>query len=198
MELITRIHGILFVVGDEGITRQQLANTLQVNLQEVDVALEQLTLNLQYDELSPIEVVSYNQKYQLVTKQALADDVEAYAQAPFTQNLSRASVETLAIIAYRQPITRMAIDEIRGVQSAGLIQKLIGRNLVKEIGRIDAPGRPVLYSVTDYFMDYFGLKSLDDLPEIEEIALNAQLATEELFNLKEWNVELFEEEEWTD
>lgn len=196
MDLITRVHGILFVVGEEGVTRQQLAQSLNCNLKEIDEALEQLSLNLMYDAQSPIEVVNYNQKYQLITKEALAEDVEAYAQSPFTQKLSRASIETLAIIAYRQPITRMAIDEIRGVQSASLIQKLIGRNLVKEIGRIDAPGRPVLYGVTNFFMDYFALKSLEDLPEIEPIALNAQLASEELFNLKEWNIELFDEEDF--
>lgn len=191
MELITRIYGILFVAGEVGVSRQELAETLNVKLQAIDEEIQQLHLNLQNDTLSPIELVNYNQKYRLVTKKELENDVEAFAQAPFSQNLTRASIETLAIIAYRQPITRMAIDEIRGVQSSGLIQKLIGRDLVKETGRIEAPGRPVLYGVTDYFMDYFGLETLDDLPPVEPLALNTQLASDELFNIKEWDIELY-------
>lgn len=193
-DLIKRVFGVLFVSGDDGVSRQELAQSLEEPISKIDNCLDQLKLNFQMDELSPLEVVNFNQRYRLITKKELAKDVESYAQAPFSQNLSRASIETLSIIAYRQPITRMAIDEIRGVSSSSLIQKLVSRDLIKEIGRIEAPGRPVLYGVTDYFMDYFGLKSLDDLPEIEPIALNAELASEELFDLKEWPIELYNEE----
>lgn len=191
--IIKRIHGIIFVAGDQGVSRQELAQSLSVPIEEVDQALLQLTLNLQHDTDSPVELVNFNQRYRLITKQELASDVEDFAQSPFSQNLSRAAIETLAIIAYRQPLTRMAIDEIRGVSSSSMIQRLISRDLVKEIGRIEAPGRPVLYGVTDYFMDYFGLTSLQDLPEIEPIALNAELASEELFNLKKWPIEFFDD-----
>lgn len=193
-ELIKRVFGILFVAGDDGVSRQELAQSLEEPISNIDDCLEQLKLNFQTDDSSALEVVNFNQRYRLITKKELAEDVEKYAQAPFSQNLTRASIETLSIVAYRQPITRMAIDEIRGVSSSSLIQKLISRDLIKEIGRIEAPGRPVLYGVTDYFMDYFGLKTLDDLPEIEPIALNAELASEELFDLKEWPIELYNEE----
>lgn len=193
-ELIKRVFGILFVAGDDGVSRQELAQSLEEPISSIDDCLEQLKLNFQTDDSSALEVVNFNQRYRLITKKELAKDVEKYAQAPFSQNLTRASIETLSIVAYRQPITRMAIDEIRGVSSSSLIQKLISRDLIKEIGRIEAPGRPVLYGVTDYFMDYFGLKTLDDLPEIEPIALNAELSSEELFDLKEWPIELYDEE----
>ncbi|HJG47551.1 MULTISPECIES: SMC-Scp complex subunit ScpB [Ruoffia] len=193
-ELIKRVFGILFVAGDDGVSRQELAQSLEEPISNIDDCLEQLKLNFQTDDSSALEVVNFNQRYRLITKKELAEDVEKYAQAPFSQNLTRASIETLSIVAYRQPITRMAIDEIRGVSSSSLIQKLISRDLIKEIGRIEAPGRPVLYGVTDYFMDYFGLKTLDDLPEIEPIALNAELSSEELFDLKEWPIELYDEE----
>lgn len=193
-ELIKRVFGILFVAGDDGVSRQELAQSLEEPISSIDDCLEQLKLNFQTDDSSALEVVNFNQRYRLITKKELAEDVEKYAQAPFSQNLTRASIETLSIVAYRQPITRMAIDEIRGVSSSSLIQKLISRDLIKEIGRIEAPGRPVLYGVTDYFMDYFGLKTLDDLPEIEPIALNAELSSEELFDLKEWPIELYDEE----
>ena len=171
-----------------------MAQSLEEPISSIDDCLEQLKLNFQTDDSSALEVVNFNQRYRLITKKELAKDVEKYAQAPFSQNLTRASIETLSIVAYRQPITRMAIDEIRGVSSSSLIQKLISRDLIKEIGRIEAPGRPVLYGVTDYFMDYFGLKTLEDLPEIEPIALNAELSSEELFDLKEWPIELYDEE----
>src|SRR5699024_2335892 len=193
-ELIKRVFAILFVAGDDGVSRQELAQSLEEPISNIDDCLEQLKLNFQTDDSSALEVVNFNQRYRLITKKELAEDVEKYAQAPFSQNLTRASIETLSIVAYRQPITRMAIDEIRGVSSSSLIQKLISRDLIKEIGRIEAPGRPVLYGVTDYFMDYFGLKTLDDLPEIEPIALNAELSSEELFDLKEWPIELYDEE----
>ncbi|MBA5729356.1 MULTISPECIES: SMC-Scp complex subunit ScpB [Ruoffia] len=193
-ELIKRVFGILFVAGDDGVSRQELAQSLEEPISSIDDCLEQLKLNFQTDDSSALEVVNFNQRYRLITKKELAKDVEKYAQAPFSQNLTRASIETLSIVAYRQPITRMAIDEIRGVSSSSLIQKLISRDLIKEIGRIEAPGRPVLYGVTDYFMDYFGLKTLEDLPEIEPIALNAELSSEELFDLKEWPIELYDEE----
>lgn len=193
-ELIKRVFGILFVAGDDGVSRQELAQSLEEPISNIDDCLEQLKLNFQTDDSSALEVVNFNQRYRLITKKELAKDVEKYAQAPFSQNLTRASIETLSIVAYRQPITRMAIDEIRGVSSSSLIQKLISRDLIKEIGRIEAPGRPVLYGVTDYFMDYFGLKTLEDLPEIEPIALNAELSSEELFDLKEWPIELYDEE----
>lgn len=189
MELIKRVHGIIFVTGIEGVSREQLASALQVSLTDVTTALQQLQLNLQADDLSPIELVNYNQHYRFVTKTELAADVEQFAHSPFTQKLTRAAVETLAIIAYRQPITRMGVDSVRGVSSATLIQKLLTRDLIREVGRLEAPGRPVLYGVTDYFMDYFGLKSLEELPTIEPLSLNDEVMSDELFNTKQWQVD---------
>ena len=83
--------------------------------------------------------------------------------------LSQAALETLSIIAYKQPISRIEIDEIRGVQTSGSIQKLVARQLIEEKYRVDGPGRAILYGTTKYFMDYFGLKSLDELPDIQQM-----------------------------
>lgn len=193
MNLIKRVYAILFVSGQEGVSREHLANSLQTNVKEIDTALQQLKLNFYADEDSPIELVNFNQHYVLVTKKEVAQDVETYAQSPFKNTLTRAAIETLAIIAYRQPITRLAIDEVRGVSSANMIQKLIGRDLVKEVGRVEAPGRPVLYGITNYFMDYFGLQSLEDLPEVEPLELNSESVVEELFSTKNWQIELYDE-----
>jgi len=193
MKLIKRVHAILFVAGQEGVSREQLANSLQVPMKEIDEALQQLKLNFDSDDETPIELVNFNQHFLLVTKKDVVKDVEVYAQSPYKNTLTRAAIETLAIIAYRQPITRLAVDEIRGVSSASMIQKLIGRDLVKEVGRVEAPGRPVLYGITNYFMDYFALESLEDLPEVEPLALNSESAVEDLFSTKNWQIELFDE-----
>ena len=194
LNLIKRVHGIIFVSGIEGVSREQLANSLVVSLREIDETLQQLKLNLQNDGDSPVELANFNEQYRLVTKFELKDDVKHYAQSPFTQKLTRAAIETLAIVAYRQPITRLTIDEIRGVSSANVLQKLLTRDLIKEVGRLEAPGRPVLYGVTNYFMDYFGLKSLDELPQLQPLTLNDELARDELFSTKKWQLELFEED----
>lgn len=193
MNLIKRVHAILFVSGQEGVSREHLANSLNETVKKIDAALQQLKLNLYSNEDSPVELVNFNQHYILVTKKEVAQDVETYAQSPYKNTLTRAAIETLAIIAYRQPITRLAVDEVRGVSSASMIQKLIGRDLVKEVGRVEAPGRPVLYGITNYFMDYFGLQSLEDLPEVEPLELNSESAVEELFSTKNWQIELYDE-----
>ncbi|UJF16681.1 SMC-Scp complex subunit ScpB [Jeotgalibaca sp. MA1X17-3] len=87
--------------------------------------------------------------------------------SPFSANLSQAALETLAIVAYKQPITRIEIDEIRGVQSSSLLQRLLIRGLVKEMGREETPGRPIIYGTTEYFMNYFGLQDIQDLPSAD-------------------------------
>lgn len=195
MSLKKRIHGILFVAGSEGVSLDQLADLLQLSTQEIILVIEDLQLSLLNDPDSPIELANFNQQYRLITKNDLEEDVRQFAQSPFTQHLSRAAVETLAIIAYRQPITRVQIDEIRGVSSSGMLQKLQLRDLIREVGRVEAPGRPVLYGITDYFMDYFGLKSLEELPEIEPLALHSEPVSETLFSTKQWDLDLTDEEE---
>ncbi|MSE06486.1 SMC-Scp complex subunit ScpB, partial [Lactobacillus salivarius] len=102
------------------------------------------------------------------TNSAKAGLVKKYLNSNNITELTGAALETLAIIAYKQPITRIGVDEIRGVQSSSMIQRLQLLELIKENGRLDAPGRPILYVTTDKFLDYFGLESLDQLPELDE------------------------------
>lgn len=193
--LIRRIHALLFVAGEEGISRENLAAVLEQPLQSIEKALVELRLRLNNDQASPIELVHFNNIYRLLTKSDLESDLELFAQSSLKQALSRAAIETLAIIAYRQPITRMEIDGIRGVSSQAMVQKLLMRDLIKEVGRIEAPGRPVLYGVTPYFMDYFALESLDDLPAVQPLSLSSLPVSESLFSTKEWDIDWFEEEE---
>lgn len=106
--------------------------------------------------------------------------------------ISGACLETLSIIAYKQPVTRIEIEEIRGVQSGGMIQKLLLLDLIKEDGRLDAPGRPILYSTTTNFLDYFGIKTLSELPELPKDK-DEQASDEDV--LKLFNEKLYEEEQ---
>lgn len=107
----------------------------------------------------------------MTTKKELAPLLKRYAQGT-SNTLSQAAVETLAIIAYKQPITRVEIEQIRGVQVSGAVQRLSAHNLIEEKGRVEGPGRPILYGTTSYFLDYFGLKSLKELPDIQEMELS--------------------------
>lgn len=198
MNLMTRIQGILFVSGDQGVSLHDLSEALAVDKPTIEHALQDLTLQLRHSNESPVELVMTNQCYRFVTKPMLQDDVEQFAQNAVQQPLSRAAIETLAIIAYRQPITRVGVDEIRGVSSANMIQRLISRHLIREIGRVEAPGRPYLYGVTTYFLDYFGLNSLNELPPIEQIALNVELSSEKMFKEKQWVIDLDFEKEKAD
>lgn len=192
--MIKELAAILFLVGEEGVSLKTLAQTLDQDPAAIKEGIQALKAKLEAWPDSPVKLVRFGDHYQLITHSELAGLVERFAQSPLQQKLTRAAIETLAIVAYRQPITRMSVDEIRGVSSQAMLQKLVGRDLIQEVGRIDGPGRPVLYGVTDYFLNYFGLKSLEDLPPIEELALNSQTTSEALFDVKQWEVQLFDEE----
>ncbi|WP_208558757.1 SMC-Scp complex subunit ScpB [Marinilactibacillus kalidii] len=157
---------LLFVAGDEGLTLKEMAKLTNATTEHVLVSLKKLLHDYNTKETSALTIIETANKYRLVTKESYSSVVSAYAQSPLMQKLSKALLETLAIIAYKQPITRMEIEEIRGVQLATALHKLRIRDLIQEVGRLEAPGRPVLYGTTDYFLDYFGLNALSELPEL--------------------------------
>lgn len=191
---IKRIMGLIFVAGEEGISNQNLEESLHLSSQEVQEELQALKEIIRDQAWLPFDLAYYNEHWLLVTKPELNEDVERFAQNPLSQKLSRAAIETLAIIAYRQPITRMAIDEIRGVSSQNMIQRLTNRGLILVKGQLEGPGKPNIYGTSDYFLDYFGLESLNDLPEIEALALNAELVSESLFANKSMTIS--DQESW--
>ncbi|MGF3066320.1 SMC-Scp complex subunit ScpB [Facklamia sp. P12934] len=193
--MLRKIAGIIFVAGEEGVTLNELAALLNLSPTEIKPMIEEVQQTLKDHPLSPIDLVQFGERFLYVTQADLDPLIENFAQSPLQQKLSRPAIETLAIVAYRQPITRMTIDEIRGVSSQAMLQKLVSRDLIKEVGKLEAPGRPILYGVTDYFLNYFALSSLEDLPPIEDLALNSQTASEELFSLKRWEINLFDQEE---
>lgn len=186
---ISVLEGLLFVAGDDGITLEEASYILELERSAVRQLLDELKKRLE-DENSGLELLLTASHYKLVTKASLKSYIEKYAVSPYSSQLSQASLETLAIIAYKQPVTRVDIESIRGVQSSGSIQKLLLRDLIEEAGRLDSPGRPKLYKTTAYFMDYFGLESLDALPDASDLF---DLDSEEANQLFRDNHDLFEE-----
>ena len=165
------IEGILFLVGDEGISIEELKNILEIDDLIFNKELEELKKEYESDNRG-IKIEFLGNKLKFTTKKEHKKYYERLTEEEISSTLSPASLEALVIIAYNQPITRMKVDEIRGVGSSHLIRKLLLKNLIKELGKSDAPGRPNLYGTTDKFLDYFGLKTIEDLPKIEEIEEN--------------------------
>jgi segregation and condensation protein B len=143
----------------------QLAEVLAVPLAKIEQALQHLAGHYQEDH--GLSLQWHNGRVQLTTSALAAEKIEKFLGLDVSTRLSRAALETLAIVAYRQPITRPGIDSIRGVSSDGVLKSLLSKGLLQEIGRAEGPGRPILYGVTAEFLQHFGLSALDQLPSFE-------------------------------
>ncbi|WP_373875452.1 SMC-Scp complex subunit ScpB [Lapidilactobacillus luobeiensis] len=169
MEYQGEIESILYTVGDAGITLKEMAGILGIHPSALRQLLEQLQTT--YDQgAGGLTILTFGERYQLATKAGYAPLLHQYFAGHQPNSLSQAALETMAIVAYQQPVTRIEIDEIRGVKSAGALQTLMARQMIKESGRKEAPGRPILYGTTAYFLDYFGLKSLKQLPDLKDFS----------------------------
>ena len=163
--LTSIVEGLLFIVGEEGISKNQLMDVLDLNETIVDELIENLQKYYLCDERG-IELVNYGGIYKFLSKGIVHQYAQKLFQSSKQSTLSQSALETLAIIAYKQPITRVEIEEIRGVGADMMLRKLLARNLIKESGRSEAAGRPILYEVTEEFMDTFKLLSLNELPQL--------------------------------
>lgn len=160
------LEGILFVVGDEGVTIDVLKDSMGLSEEKIKELLK--LLKKEYESPSRGLRISYlGNAFKLTTKEEHKDYYEKLVYNPGTTKLSPAALETLAIVAYNQPITTSEVSEMRGVHSGQLIRKLVAKGLLKEAGKSDLPGRPNLYRTTSEFLDYFGLATIDDLPVVE-------------------------------
>lgn len=176
------LEGLLFVTGDDGLTLSQVEDILSVTSDEA----KDLIANLRKEYESANRGITINflgNTLKLTTKKEHKDYYEKLLQNKDTNLLSQAALETLAIIAYNEPITRVEIDELRGVSTSQIVRKLLAKGFIKEVGKSDLPGRPILYKTTSDFLDYFGLSSKEDLPDINDIIVDAK----EEFNLFETN-----------
>ena len=174
MSKLSEIEALLFVAGEDGLRLRQIAEILSLPPTGVSQSLEKLAEKYEQDSNSSLALLETSNTYKLVTKPEFADILRAYSKAPINQSLSRASLETLSIIAYKQPITRVEVDDIRGVNSSGAISKLQAFELIREDGKKEVLGRPNLYVTTDYFLDYMGINHLEELPAVEESELVAE------------------------
>ena len=163
-EAVKRIEALLFAA--PGLTSvDQLAQATKMKRKDVEVAM--VTLRTHYSELHGIRLQEVKGQFQLITAPEFAADIEAFLGLEVTARLTQAALEALAIIAYKQPTTRPEIDSIRGVNSDGVVKSLLSKGLIEELGRSEAPGRPIFYGVTPEFLQHFGLEGLDQLPEID-------------------------------
>ena len=159
-----RVEALLFSA-PEPISLNQIAESLNVQSSVIEETIREI--NEFYLRSSGLRIQKEKGKYQLTTSPEFASDIERFLGLEATARLSRAAIETLTIIAYKQPITRPAIDSIRGVNSDGVIKSLLTKNLIEEVGRADSPGRPIIYGTTTDFLQHFGLNSLEELPSLE-------------------------------
>lgn len=169
MNLKGVLEGILFVVGDDGITLKELRDIMNIE----DNVLKELILELkkEYEDSSRgIRLSILGDAFKLTTKKEHKEYYQKLLTNEDSNNLSTAALETLAIVAYNEPITRVEIDEIRGVATSNVVRKLVAKGLIKECGKSTLPGRPILYKTTNDFLDYFNIEKLSDLPNIEMIS----------------------------
>ena len=157
----------LLFVAPAPVTIAQLAEALGQKSQEVEAGLKALAQV--YQQGRGLSLQWHGGRVQLTTAAEMAGLVERFLGLEATAHLSRAGLETLAIIAYRQPVTRPGVDGIRGVNSDGVMKSLLSKGLVQEVGRTEGPGRPILYGTTAEFLQHFGLSSLVDLPPFDQI-----------------------------
>ena len=160
------IEGLLYVQGDLGLTINQIEDILEVPEEEA----KRLVLNLKnyYEENNRGLRINYlGNTIKLTTKEEHQKYYQKLLESPSSNNLSESALEVLAIIAYNEPITRGDLEKLRGVDSTYVLRRLLAKGLIKECGKSDLLGRPILYKTTDDFLDYFGLASIKDLPNIE-------------------------------
>ncbi|NLQ49765.1 SMC-Scp complex subunit ScpB [Streptococcus mutans] len=183
MTPVSKIEALLFVAGEDGLSLRQLATLLDIPVTALLQQLEKMAQKYERDDNSALSLLESSKTYKLVTKKDYADLLRQYSKTPINQSLSRASLEVLSIIAYKQPITRIEVDNIRGVNSSSAISKLQAFDLIQEAGKKEVLGRPNLYVTSDYFLDYMGINSLEELPDASSIELKDEEFT--LFDNKE-------------
>lgn len=167
MKQLGVLEGILFVMGDEGCDLKTLCEVMNISESEAVSLLKELKKNYEAEDRG-LRISFLGESFKLTTKMEHREYYEKLIVNPGTNKLSQAALETLAIIAYNQPITISEVSEIRGVQCNQLIRKLVAKGLLKETGKSDMAGHPNLYATTSDFLDYFGLATLNDLPTIEK------------------------------
>ena len=160
------IEGVLFAAGD-AVDIEKIADILDIDVKSTRAILT--ALSDKYDrEKRGLQIIKLEDSYQMCTRRDYQEYISRLAEPRRSQSLSDAAMEVLAIVAYKQPVTRAVIEQIRGVSCDNLVNKLLEKNLIEEVGRLDTPGRPMLFGTTEEFLRCFGIDSILKLPEFEE------------------------------
>ena len=159
------LEGLLFVVGEDGLTLEQIEDVLEIDESESKEIIMELKKDYE-DKGRGLRISYLGNTFKLTTKEEHKNYYEKLVTESRTTNLSNAALEVLAVIAYNEPITRLKIDEVRGVNSSQIVRRLLARGFIKVCGKEDTIGKPNLYKTTNEFLDYFGLSSKEDLPEL--------------------------------
>ena len=182
MNLKAVIEGLLFVVGDDGLDLDEISKILEISKDETKELIKELQNDYQSSDRG-IRIDFLGDKLKLTTKKEHNIYYQKLLTTEDNNNLSQAALETLAIIAYNQPITRVKVDELRGISNNHIIRKLVAKGLIKEGGRSNMPGRPILYETTSEFLDYFGLSSIDELPDMRDFLEEEEKEAEDAVDL---------------
>lgn len=161
------LEGLLYLQGDEGLSLEDIMNILEIDEEDALKLINELQTSYQ-NENRGLTIKYLGNAYKLTTKEEHKKYYEKLVSTPKYYRLSNSALETLAIIAYNEPITRIEIDKLRGVDSSYVLRKLVAKGLIKESGKSDMPGHPILYKTTNDFLDCFNLSSLKDLPDISK------------------------------
>ncbi len=165
------LEGLLYVQGDIGLTLEQVMDILNISEEEAKNLIYKLK-NSYEDSSRGLRINYLGNTFKLTTKEEHKEYYQRLLENPKNNVLSNSALETLAIIAYNEPITRVEIDDLRGVDSSYIVRRLLAKGLIKECGKSDLPGKPILYKTTDDFLDYFGLSSINELPSLDNIEEN--------------------------
>ena len=180
LELADRVgivEAILFVTGN-AVEKREICRALEILPAQLEETLDALESGYDFDRRG-LRLLRFGEHVQLATRPDYAPYVEKLLQPVQKQSLSQAIMETLAVIAYKQPVTKAEIEAVRGVKCDYSVRSLVAKGLIEEVGRKDALGRPILYGTTDAFLRHFCISSLAELPEIDFSALAAKLAPQE-------------------
>lgn len=158
------IKALLFAWGDP-LDIKTISDICEVDIDEIERAIEELRSEMDSSN-DGLKIIRMNSSYQLISRDIYFDYVKKLLSEKPKNNLSNASIETLSIIAYKQPVTKMQIEKIRSVKSDGPVNTLLDRGLIEEVGRLDTPGKPILYGTSDIFLRSFGIEDLSELPDI--------------------------------
>ncbi len=158
------IKALLFAWGDP-LDIKTISDICELDIEEIERAIEELRSEMDSSN-DGLKIIRMNSSYQLISRDIYFDYVKKLLSEKPKNNLSNASIETLSIIAYKQPVTKMQIEKIRSVKSDGPVNTLLDRGLIEEVGRLDTPGKPILYGTSDIFLRSFGIEDLSELPDI--------------------------------